>query len=356
MSTTRVGAEQLRAFAEEALRRTGVRGDVARFVADGLLQASVRGVDSHGIRLLPHYVAGVRGGRINPQPAYGFRRTAAATGLLDADHTFGHAAGMEAARHAQTLAGEAGAGFVAVRNSSHFGAAAYFALEIARHDMIGLSFSNTDALIRTHAGVRPFLGNNPLCVAAPCEGEEPFCLDMATSAVTFNKIRQWREADARVPAGVAADRDGRDTDDPHAVASLLPIGAHKGYGLSLAIEILCSVLTGMPYGPHIPKMFEAPMRERRRLAHVVAAIRVDAFEEPARFKRRLAELLQELRREPRADPRAPIQVAGDPEKRCAEERLRQGIPLGPVELEQLNALAGACGLDPVGQAREAAPR
>lgn len=347
MSTVRLPVENLKTFVKEMLLRAGIREDVATHVAEGLVQASVRGVDSHGIRLLPHYIEGVRGGRINPNPQYRFERTSPSTGRLDADHAFGHAAGKEAARHAVLLAREAGSGWVAVENSSHFGAAAFFALEIAAQDMIGMSFTNTDALIRTYGGTRPFLGNNPICIAVPCDGEEPFCLDMATSVVSFNKIRQWREAGTRLPPGVAADASGRETEEASAAKSLLPIGGYKGYGLSLAVEILCSLLTGMPYGPQIPKMFEAPMSEHRRLGHLIGAIRIDCFQEPASFKRRLAALLRELRNEPRLDSAVPIQVAGDPEKREAQERRRRGVQLSPAELQPLNELAEAYGLPPL---------
>jgi LDH2 family malate/lactate/ureidoglycolate dehydrogenase len=337
-AAVRIPAERLLGFARDVLLRAGAREDVARHVAESLVQTSVRGVDSHGIWLLPHYVAGVRGGRINPTPTYRFRRTAPAAGLLDADHTFGHAAGMEAARHAIELAKEAGVGFVAVYNSSHFGAAAPYALEIARHDMIGMSFTSTDALIKTYAGRRPFLGNNPLCITVPCDGEEPFCLDMATSAVTFNKIRQWQAQGLAAPPGVGADADGRETTDPQQVTSLMPIGGYKGYGLSMAIEILCSVLSGMPYGPHIPKMFEAPMSQKRLLGHCLLALRIDCFQEPVAFKKRLAMMLDELRREPRLEPDVPVQVPGDPEKRHARERTAEGVPLAAADVEALAKL------------------
>ena len=333
--------DRLSVFVAQALRVAGVREDVAEAVTAGLIQASVRGVDSHGVRLLPHYLEGVRGGRINPNPQYQFERTSPSTGRLDADHTFGHAAGREAARHAVLLAREAGSGWVAVENSSHFGAAAFFALEIAAQDMIGMSLTNTDALVKTYGGTRPFLGNNPICVAVPCEGEEPFCLDMATSVVSFNKIRQLRESGQQAEPGWGADRQGRETTDPHAVTSLLPIGGYKGYGLSLMVEILCSLLTGMAYGPQIPKMFEAPLSEHRRLGHWIMALRIDCFQEIGAFKTRMSQLLNELRREPRADPEVPVQVAGDPEKRCARERLVQGIPLSSAELEAFSQLAQA---------------
>jgi LDH2 family malate/lactate/ureidoglycolate dehydrogenase len=339
MKNVVVAVRELKRFVKEALSKAGVRSDVAEYVTEGLVQTSVRGVDSHGVRLLPHYLAGVKGGRINANPDYKFKRTSPSTGTLDADHTFGHAAGMEAAKRAVELASKAGTGHVAVYNSSHFGAAAYYALEIAKHDMIGMSFTNTDALVKTYAGRRPFLGNNPICFTAPCGGEEPFCLDMATSIVTFNKIKQLRESGLRAPAGVGANDEGIETTDPDEVTTLLPIGGYKGYGLSLMVEILCSLFTGMPYGPHIPKMFEAPMSEKRFLGHFVSAIRIDGFQEKRVFKKRLAEMIREIRNEPAFDKNVPVQVAGDPEKKYAQKRIKEGIPLNLVEYEAFRKIS-----------------
>jgi ureidoglycolate dehydrogenase (NAD+) len=315
-----VSYEQLRQWSVDVLTRCNVRPDVAGHVTYVVMQASLRGVESHGIRLLPHYVAGVRGGRLNPDPKYVFEQTALSTGCLHADHTFGHAACMEAATHAIAMAQQAGTGFVAVSNSSHFGAAAPYALHIAKQDMIGLSFTNTDALVKSHGGTRAFFGNNPMCVTVPVAGEEPICLDMATSMVTFNKVRQLRESGEEAPAGSGADVHGVETTNAQEIVSLLPAGSYKGYGLSMIIEILCSVLTGMLYGPHIPKMFEAPMSTHRQLGQFIGAIRIDGFSEPKDFKRRLAVMIDEVRREPRANADVPIQVPGDPEKSVAAER------------------------------------
>lgn len=340
-----IRVENMRRFIKEVLLRANVREDVAEYVTAGLVQTSVRGVDSHGINLLSHYLKGVKAGRINHNPNYKFTRTSPSTGTLDADHTFGHAAGMEAAKKAIELAREAGTGHIAVYNSSHFGAAAYYALEIAKHDMIGMSFTNTDALIKTYAGKRPFLGNNPICFAAPCKGEEPFCLDMATSVVSFNKIRQLREEELTAPDGAGADSEGIETTNPDEIKMLLPIGGYKGYGLSMAMEILCSLLTGMPYGPHIPKMFEAPMDKKRFLGHFIIAIRIDCFQDKDIFKERLSLLINELRSEPPLDKSIPIRVAGDPEKRNAEERNKKGIPLKPAEYETFKKIGKEYGVN-----------
>jgi LDH2 family malate/lactate/ureidoglycolate dehydrogenase len=161
---------------------------------------------------------------------------------------------------------------------------------------------------------------------------------MATSVMTFNKIRQLKDEGLRAPAGVGADREGIETVEPSEIAMLLPIGSYKGYGISMVVEILCSLLTGMPYGPHIPKMFEAPMNAKRHLGHFVTATRIDCFQDLGLFRKRLSKMMNEIRREPRLDKDVPIQVAGDPEKRIARERNKHGIPLMPNEMKALSAI------------------
>ncbi len=326
---------ELKRFIRSVLMKAGVAHAVSGLVAEGLVQTSLRGVDSHGVRLLPHYIEGVLKGRINPDPKYKFKKTSSSTGIFNADHSFGHAAGIMAARRAVELARVAGTGHVAVYNSTHFGAAAYYSLEIAKSDMIGMSFTHADALIRSYGGRRPFLGTNPISFAAPCKGEGPFCLDMASSAITFNKVRQLREKGIPAPHGTGADRFGIDTTDPSEITMLLPMGGHKGYGLSMMVEILCSMLTGMPYGPYISNMFKAPMSEKRFLAHYVIAIRIDCFQKKDVFKERLSLMMKELRNEPRKKAGTPIMVPGDPEKNAAKERSVKGIPIPLPEYEAL---------------------
>jgi len=322
-----VGAQDLRSFIKGVLLKAKVRDDIAIQVMEGLVQTSLRGVDSHGIRLLPHYLKAVKAGRINPDPKYKFKKTSLSTGLLNADHTFGHAAGMEAVKLAIGLAKEAGTGNVAVYNSTHFGAAAYYALEIAKNDMLGWAFTNTDALIKTYGGRRAYLGNNPICFAAPSKDAGPYCLDMATSVLTFNKIKQLESEGLKAPPGVGANKDGVETTNPKEIAMLLPIGGYKGYGLSMVVEILCSMLTGMAYGPHIPKMFEAPMNQKRFLGHFISAMRIDCFQDKSIFKERLSLMIDELKKEPRFDEDVPVQVADEPQKRHYAQRIEEGVPL-----------------------------
>lgn len=336
-------AGDLRRLAAALLRGRRVRGDVAASVVDSLVETSLRGVDSHGIELLPHYVRALDAGRINPDPSYRFERTAAATATLDADHTFGHAAGAEAMRQAMAMAREAGSGAVAVSSSTHFGAAAYFALLAAREGFLAFSFTHADSLMLSYGGTRPYFGTNPICFAAPCRDEEPFCLDMATSQVSWNKILRHRQSGEPLGDGWAFDAEARPARDAEAARMLGPIGLYKGYGLAMMVEILCGVLTGMPFGRDIVRMYADPIDAKRRLGHFFMAIDPGRFLDPALFRERLQDLIDRVRAEPAADPAQPVMVPGDPEKKMFAVRSAEGIPLSPRAAEEFRALAAEVG-------------
>lgn len=354
----------LLAFTREALAAAGLREDLAHSAGRCVWLATMRGVDSHGVRLLPHYAAGLAGGRLAGDPDVRFTRGGSAVGVLDADHTMGHAACAIAMEHAADMAREAGLGLVSVRNSSHCGALAAFTLRAAEAGMIGLSATHATAKLLSAHGTRPFFGTNPFCVVAPMAGEGPFCFDSAISTITMNRVYSQRETGEPLPAGVAADDEGRVTTDPREAVQLLPIGGYKGFGLSMAVDMLCGVLAGMPTGRGVSRMFDDPMHEHRLLGQVVAAVRIDAFDgasgEPpwaasggareeagegaGSFDERLAALAGEVRREPALDGDRPVLVPGDPEKRTHAERARDGVPLPRRTIAALDTLAGRLGI------------
>ena len=341
----RIKAESLRRLLGALVEKVGLPEDAGKILVQGLVETSLRGVDSHGVRLMPHYIAAVQKGRVNPRPRFRFQRTGPSTGRLEADHGFGIVAGRAAMSHAITLARRSGVGVVAVANSSHFGAAAIYALAAAREGMIGLACTHSDALVFPHAGRKVFLGTNPVCFAAPCTGH-PFCLDMATSAISWNKLRQHRATATTLQDGWAGDARGRECRDPAKAAGLLPAAGYKGYGLALMVEIFSSVLTGMPAGPKISRMFPVD-GQRRRLGHVVAAVEVDRFVPLNTFKRNLAALLNALRAVP-AVGREKVRVAGDPENEARRQRTKQGIPLDLAEIAALRETAEKLGVDTKG--------
>lgn len=329
----------LQRLANAVLRNRRVREDVAESVTSSLVETSLRGVDSHGIELLPHYVRAVDVGRINRAPHYRFDQTAPATAVLDADHTFGHAAGAEAMRRAMAMATEAGTGIVVVKNSSHFGAAAFFALIAARQGFMALSFTHADSLMLSYGGTRPYFGTNPICFAAPCREEEPFCLDMATTQVSWNKILRYRGAGEALGEHWAFDEQGMPTRDALNARSLAPIGLYKGFGLSMMVEVLCGVLSGMPFGRDISRMYADPIEQKRLLGHCFVAIDPARFLDPALFRDRMQQLMDTVRSEPAADPSRPVMVPGDPEKASFVSRSRDGVPLSQTAAAEFRRLA-----------------
>ena len=341
----RVAAADLQRFCLDLLTHREVRSDVAHHVATGLVQASLRGVDSHGVRLLPHYLRALEAGRLNPQPAYCFNQTSPSTGTLDGDHTFGHAAGAEGMNRAVKLAQENGMGSIAVSNSSHFGAAAYFSLMAAHQGMVGLSFTHADSLMLSYDGTRPYFGTNPISFAAPCLDDDPLCLDMATTTVTWNKMLQVSAEGQNIPQGWGVDGQGVDTTDPKAFAALHPIGGYKGFGLGMMVEVFCSLLTGMPFGRQICRMYGDPLENKRYLGHFFMALRVDCFAPAGEFQRRMGEMMAEVRSEPSNNSPEGVQVPGDPERRVAEIRGRTGIPVSEQELAALREVAQKYELD-----------
>jgi ureidoglycolate dehydrogenase (NAD+) len=323
----RYSVDEVFDFIEQALLKSGVSESESELTAKGIWLASMRGVDSHGIRLLPHYLNAVKGGRINPNPNRKFEQTSPSTGRLYADHGFGHAAGIRAMHHAMDLARESGSGHVAVCNSSHCGSMAYYALEACKEDMIGMAYTHGSPSMRSANATSKFFGTNPICMAAPMALEDPFCYDGATSYMSANKIRLYGEKGLELPPGCGADKHGKETTVPDQVELLLPIGDYKGYGIAMMVDIFCGLLTGMPTGDEVSDMFRDPFTQRRQLGQFYSAVRIDVFEEPGRFKTGLQNLADRIRRQPRQHPDVPVLIPGDPEKAYQADREMQGIPI-----------------------------
>lgn len=335
----RFSADAVYQFVEQALIKSGVEEETARVTARGLWQASLRGVDSHGIRLLPHYLGAAKGGRVDPKAEFKFEQTGASTGIVNANHGFGHAAGMFAMKKAMALAHESGAGQVAVSNSSHCGSMAYFTLEAAEDDLLGTAYTNASPNMRSANATTRFFGTNPICMAAPMANEGPFCYDGATTMVALNKIRNYGDQGQEIPIGWGADSEGRDSTDPDAVSQLLPMGDYKGFGLAMIVDILCGALTGMPTGDQVSDMFRDPLSKKRLMGHFFTATRIDSFQESSVFKERLQDLADRIREQPRQDPEVPVMIPGDPEKAFQADREKNGLPVGEAVLNDFGEIA-----------------
>ncbi len=204
--------------------------------------------------------------------------------------------------------------------------------------MIGLAFTHATSRMKSPGSNREFFGTNPICFTAPMESEEPFCFDSAPTPIPFHKIKHHRETGSPLPAGSAADEHGNATTDPLKAAQLLPIGDYKGFGWAMMVDILSGLLSGMPVGRDISKMY-GDLSEKRRLGQFFGAIRIDAFQPPDVFKKRLQTLAGEIRREPKQHESSENLVPGDPEKKMMKKRLEEGIPAGSSEMKKLNEIA-----------------
>ena len=318
----------------DTLENKGVIPDSVNHAVSSLVQTSLRGVDSHGINLFTHYCRAIDAGRINKKPKMEILRTASAVAIVDADHALGHHAGAEAMDIAIATAMKTGIGAVGVKNSTHFGAAAYFGLRAANRDCLGLAFTDANALVKAYGAKEMFFGTNPICFTAPMEREEPFCLDMATSFVSWNKIENYRREDKEIPVHWAFNEAGGTVTDPHRAKTLNPIGEYKGFGLGMAIDILCALLIGGPMSKDILSMYEGLDDRKRRIGHFFMAIDISKFSDPLFFKRNLQSMADRIRRLDPLKPNEAVMIPGDPEKKTFIRRIKEGVPVDDIKVKE----------------------
>lgn len=321
-----VDGVKLSGMMKAVLKGKGVNEESLNHCVDSLVQTSLRGVDSHGIHLFPHYCRSVDGGRINKNPKMNISSTAPSAALLKADHAFGHYAGAFAMDYAMSKAKETGMCGIGVVDSSHFGAAAYFSLRAANKNFLGFSFTNADALVKAHNSKEAFFGTNPICFTAPMAKEEPFCLDMATSTVSWNKIKNYRTANKQIPTEWAFNEEGLPVTNANDARSLRPAGDYKGFGLGMMVDILCAVLTGGIISKDLLPMFNSPVGAQRKISHFFIAMDISKFTDVKNFSLHLQEMADRIRQLPKSG-QEPVMVAGDPEKKNFATRLVKGIPV-----------------------------
>jgi LDH2 family malate/lactate/ureidoglycolate dehydrogenase len=246
------------------------------------------------------------------------------------------------------LAEKFGIGAVAIRNSSHFGPAGAYALEAARQGYIGLAFCNSDSFVRLHDGAMRFHGTNPIAIGVPAADDMPWLLDMATSAVPYNRVLLYRSLGQQLPQGVASDGDGVDTRDPHAVEMLAPVGGEFGFkGAALAgmVEIFSAVLTGMKLSFDIAPMGGPDFATPRGLGAFVLALKPEAFLEREAFDEGMKRYLEVLRESPARED-CKVMAPGDREWAVAAKREREGAPVDPVTREAFSELAARFSVSP----------
>jgi LDH2 family malate/lactate/ureidoglycolate dehydrogenase len=346
-----IDAEAFKKFATEVLRNVGVPDNHAVDTVAPLVWASLCGVDTHGVRnFKSYYVDTVVDGQIKGRPQFTVEFDTAMSVRADGDNGLGLAAGCWGMRLAIEKAAATGIGLVSVRNSNHLGALGFFSELAVKHDMIGLCMSGhlyadgTDRGMPPVFSLQPKFGTNPLSVAIPCGDEPTYVLDMATAVVPVNRVIKAKEDGQPIPLGWCLDAKGIPTTDPAAAKIYLPLGstrelgAHKGFGLAMFVEVLTALLSG-GWSDESGGDFA-----QDKIAHFFGAIRIDLFREPGEFKVAMDAMLQSLRRAPAAPGQDRVYMPGEIEHDFAQQRRKSGIPLTVQELRELNELSSTYGV------------
>ncbi len=336
MATVTAAFGEIQTLIEKKLVKTGLREDHARKVAEVLIHADLRGVNSHGALRVQHYVERTLAGGINTDPEIQFRATGPVTGIVDGDDGFGHVVADVATSHAIDMAKANGVGMVTVINSSHCGALSYFVETAAKANLIGVAMTHTDKVVVPFGGKEAFLGTNPIAYGVPAKSEKPFILDMATSNVALGKILQYKEEGKSIPESWGVDQEGKPTTDPSQVSALMPFGGPKGYGLSMIVDIFSGLLAGMAFGPHINPMY-SDLDKNRKLGHYICVINPSYFTDANAFLEQMDRMIQEVRNVPAAEGYEKVMVPGEIEQANEEFNRINGVTLAESVYEFLKA-------------------
>lgn len=396
--TTRFQFDDLLRFATSVFAHEGVPAQDARDAAGALMWASVRGVDTHGIRNIKrYYIDGIRNGAIRSTCQLDVERETPLSSATNARSSLGLVAATRGMQLAIDKAKANGVGLVSIQQSQHFGAAGVYAHLAAEHDMLGLAmtgyfFQNGQSrAVLPFGGSLPMFSTNPIAFACPCQDHPPFVLDMATSVVPVNRLELMQERGLPIPEGWGLDAAGLSTTVPEEFASVLPLGGmgqlggHKGFGLMMMVQILTGVLssawkqlepvtdtnTPMPDKPIAQRSDDRrqplqPVESRGSLVlgdrpeprygyaqegvgQFLMAIRIDQFMDVAVFKQSMSAMIRCINDAPTAAGFDKVQVAGQPEAETMKQRLAQGVPVEPSTLRDLKTLAEETGISlPVG--------
>ena len=354
----RAPAKQIEEQLSSVFRAWGMSDAHAATTASVMVETDLRGVDSHGISMLPTYDKEFRAGRLNMRPVWKTLRDGPAMALIDADASLGHPASAYAMNLAVDKCKASGVAVVSVVNSHHFGAAGCYSQIAADRGVIGMVTSATRGVTMVPTfGAEPVMGTNPIAFAAPARRNPPFSLDMATTTVAAGKVKVYKLNHKPLPSGWVVDGDGKPiTDEGDAFGyvfekpegGITPLGgtrdagSHKGYGLAVMVHILAGTLSGASFSPIRNQTQKSS--DPHNIGHFFMAIDPRAFRPEGEFEEDLDQVLDVLRGAKRADANQPVLIPGDPELATRAERLEHGVPIPDDLMVQLRAVATSAGV------------
>ncbi len=318
-------------------KRMGAPCHIAEASASALIDASLRGIDSHGIRLLPYYIERWEKGQIVPDAEPVTVKETSTTGLLDACQTLGHYASAKAVESAVAKARKAGMGAVVIRNSNHNAATGYYAIQIAEKQLLGIVATACAPHVAPHGGTKGLHGTNPMAYAIPRKKGRPVVFDFSTGH-SAAKLKELAKTSGRTPEGYLVDAEGRPSTDPGDVHTgwILPVAGNIGYGLGLLVDALTCGLADSPIGQQIPLVsnIEVPYAG----TFTALALSPNAFGGWDGFDSRIDALASQIRNNLPQNPEEPVRLPGERGWKEREVRLREGIPIESEEWEQLQEL------------------
>ena len=335
-----VKARDATRFATEMLKGQGVKSEDASTVAGCLVEADLRGVQTHGMSRLPIYVKRLEKGLVNAKPNMKVVKPVSACASLDGDNGLGFLVGIRAISEAMTMAEKSGVGVVGVYNSNHFGMAATYLLRAIQAGFFAFVFTNAAKSMPPWGGREGLFGTSPFAAGAPAGKLPSFVLDMSPAVAARGKIRLAEKRGESIPEGYALDENGTSTIDPTAALRgvVLPIGGYKGSGLSMLMEILSGVFTGANFGGDVPDQYTVWDRPQN-VGHFFMALKPGIFVTEKGFRDRMDVLVSRIKKNPLAIGFDEIFMPGEIESCLEVERRQKGIPYMKSDVDLLAELA-----------------
>lgn len=329
---------QLKEVAYHILKKLNATDEEATLVAECLVRAEMRGIDTHGVYFLKLLSDRVDAQMIHIPTALKVVREDETTAILDGGNGLGQVAAHRAMKMSIQKAQRFGVGLTLIRNTNHIGILAFYTLMAAEEGMVGIVMSNSAPSMSPWGGAEPFLGTNPLSIAIPSGSEDPVVLDMSSSVVARGKIRLAQRKKENIPLGWALDETGLPTTDPDAAmkGTLLPIGGPKGYGLAFMIDVLSGLLSGSQYGPMV-KTFHQPLGPTG-IGVLSMAIDIERFMPLHQFRGLAGSYVESIKKTKKAKGVSQIYLPGEIELEKEKKSLAEGIELDLTVVNSLNQL------------------
>ena len=336
-----VREENLKSYVAKVLQSVGSSPEDSLFVAEVLVEADLRGVESHGVTRLPGYISMIENDLLNLSPNIKILKDSGATASIDGDMGFGMLTAFKGMSIAIDKARDFGVGAVTASNMAHTGMVGFFTMHAAQKGFIGMAMNNGPTIVPPFGGLTPTYATNPFSVAFPSTDGKPIVLDMATSMVAAGKLRLAAKKGETIPSDWGIDKDGNETTDPEQVIHggfLQWAGGYKGFGLATMVEILGGVLSGGLFGLKMPALVN--FGQDPLIANgFYLAIDIERFMPLEIFGQKVSSLVQDVKSSKKIKEVEQIYMPGEPEFENKAKRLESGIPLNENVFNDLKDLS-----------------